>query len=694
MKLCITEKPSVAKDIASILGANVKRDGYYEGGDYKVTWTFGHLCSLKEPADYTDMWKRWSLGSLPMIPAKFGIKVIEQDSIIRQFTVIKNLIAEADEVINCGDAGQEGELIQRWVMQKAECHCPVNRLWISSLTDESIKEGFQLLKPQSDFDNLYYAGLSRAIGDWILGMNATRLYSLKYSSPGNVLSIGRVQTPTLALIVQRHFEITNFTPENYWELKTIYRGATFNATSGRFKSQHEAQDALSKIIDAPMEIRDVTEKKGKEAPPRLFDLTSLQVECNRKWGWTADDTLRLIQSLYEKKVTTYPRVDTTYLSDDIYPKIPGILQQMTPYASLTAPILSAKIPKSKKVFDNSKVTDHHAIIPTGQSPATLVGDERKIYHLIALRFIAAFYPDCVFMQTSVLGDITDVGFKVTGKVIIEPGWRTLYAAKTDSQSSVPEPDESEQPQEEGILPKFEIGESGSHEPALLTKQTQPPKYYTEGTLLRAMESAGKTVDDEELREAMKENGIGRPSTRAAIIETLFKRRYIYRERKNIMASQAGIDLIATINEELLKSAKLTGLWENKLRRIERGEYSAGEFIAELKTLISEIVFNVLSDNSSRRILIEQEDAKDSKKKAKAKAKDSADKPKRTRRTTPKVSSLDEITCPKCGNGHILKGKTAYGCSNFRSGCDLRLPFEQYPDTLSPTQLQRRLSSKK
>lgn len=692
MKLCITEKPSVAKDIASILGANVKRDGYYEGGDYKVTWTFGHLCSLKEPADYTDMWKRWSLGSLPMIPAKFGIKVIEQDSIIRQFTVIKNLIAEADEVINCGDAGQEGELIQRWVMQKAECHCPVNRLWISSLTDESIKEGFQLLKPQSDFDNLYYAGLSRAIGDWILGMNATRLYSLKYSSPGNVLSIGRVQTPTLALIVQRHFEITNFTPEDYWELKTIYRGTTFNATSGRFKSQHEAQEALSRIIDAPMVIRDVTEKKGKEAPPRLFDLTSLQVECNRKWGWTADDTLRLIQSLYEKKVTTYPRVDTTYLSDDIYPKIPGILKQMTPYASLTAPILSAKIPKSKKVFDNSKVTDHHAIIPTGQSPAALVGDERKIYHLIALRFIAAFYPDCVFMQTSVLGDITDVGFKVTGKVIIEPGWRTLYAAKTDSQSSVPEPDESEQPQEEGILPKFEIGESGSHEPALLTKQTQPPKYYTEGTLLRAMESAGKTVDDEELREAMKENGIGRPSTRAAIIETLFKRRYIYRERKNIMASQAGIDLIATINEELLKSAKLTGLWENKLRRIERGEYSAGEFIAELKTLISEIVFNVLSDNSSRRILIEQEDAKNSKKTTKAK--DSADKPKRTRRTTPKASSLDEITCPKCGNGHILKGKTAYGCSNFRSGCDLRLPFEQYPDTLSPAQLQRRLSSKK
>lgn len=690
MKLCITEKPSVAKDIAAILGANVKRDGYYEGGDYKVTWTFGHLCTLKEPADYTDMWKRWSLGSLPMIPAKFGIKVIEQDSIIRQFTVIKNLIAEADEVINCGDAGQEGELIQRWVMQKAECHCPVNRLWISSLTDESIKEGFRLLKPQTDFDNLYYAGLSRAIGDWILGMNATRLYSLKYSSPGNVLSIGRVQTPTLALIVQRHFEITNFTPEDFWELKTLYRGATFNATSGRFKSQAEAEEALSKIVDAPMVIRDVTEKKGKEAPPRLFDLTSLQVECNKKWGWTADDTLRLIQSLYEKKVTTYPRVDTTYLSDDIYPKIPGILQQMTPYASLTAPILAAKIPKSKKVFDNSKVSDHHAIIPTGQSPAALVGDERKMYHLIALRFIAAFYPDCVFMQTTVLGDVTDVGFKATGKVILEPGWRTLYAAKAESQSA--EQDETEQQQEDGILPKFEIGESGLHEPSLLKKQTQPPKYYTEGTLLRAMESAGKTVDDEELREAMKENGIGRPSTRAAIIETLFKRRYIYRERKNIMASQAGIDLIATINEELLKSAKLTGLWENKLRRIERGEYSAGEFITELKALISEIVLNVLSDNSSRRILIEQEE--ESKKKKKASAKDSSDKPKRTRKTTPKITSLEEIVCPKCGSGHILKGKTAYGCSNFRSGCDLRLPFEQYPEALTPAQLQRLLSKTK
>lgn len=692
MKLCITEKPSVAKDIAAILGATVKRDGYYEGGDYKITWTFGHLCTLKEPADYTDLWKRWSLGSLPMIPAKFGIKLIEQDSIKRQFNVIKSLISEASEVINCGDAGQEGELIQRWVMQKAECNCPVSRLWISSLTDESIKEGFQQLKPQQNFDNLYYAGLSRAIGDWILGMNATRLYSLKYSSPGNVLSIGRVQTPTLALIVQRHFEIKNFTPEDFWELKTTYRGATFNATSGRFKSEAEAQEALSKITDSPMVIRDVTEKKGKEAPPRLFDLTSLQVECNKKWGWTADDTLRLIQSLYEKKVTTYPRVDTTYLSDDIYPKIPTILQQMTPYANLTASILATKIPKSKKVFDNTKVTDHHAIIPTGQAPTSLVGDERKMYHLIAMRFIAAFYPDCVFMQTTVLGDVTDVGFKATGKVILEPGWRSIYTS-TNQQSSTDNSEEQEQ-QEDGILPKFDIGESGPHQPSLLKKQTQPPKYYTEGTLLRAMESAGKTVDDETLREAMKENGIGRPSTRAAIIETLFKRRYIYRERKNIMASQAGIDLIATINEELLKSAKLTGLWENKLRRIERGDYSAGEFISELKTLIQEIVLNVLSDNSSRRILIEQQEEKSAKKEKKKAAKDSGDKPKRTRKPSPKIESVDAIACPKCGTGHLIKGRTAYGCSNFRTGCDLRLPFEQFPDSLTPEQLYKRIASLK
>ena len=672
MILCITEKPSVAKDIASILGANVRRDGYYEGGDYKVTWTYGHLCTLKEPADYTDLWKRWSLGALPMIPPKFGIKLIEQDSIIRQFKVIESLIAEASQVINCGDAGQEGELIQRWVMQKANCHCPVSRLWISSLTDESIKEGFQSLKPQQEFDNLYFAGLSRAIGDWVLGMNATRLYSLKYSVPGKVLSIGRVQTPTLALIVQRHHEIANFVPEDFWELKTTYREVVFNATSGRFKSPDEATEALNKIKDALFVVKEVTEKKGKESPQRLFDLTSLQVECNKRWGWTADDTLRLIQSLYEKKVTTYPRVDTTYLSDDIYPKVPDILKRMTPYANLTASILGKKLPKSKKVFDNSKVTDHHAIIPTGQAPTSLVGDERKLYHLIALRFISAFYPDCEFMTTTVMGDAGGVGFKATGKVIVEPGWRIVYESDKSS---------ADEQSEDKILPPFTIGESGPHEPSLLKKMTQPPKYYTEGTLLRAMESAGKTVDDEELRDAMKENGIGRPSTRAAIIETLFKRRYIYRERKNIMASQAGIDLIATINEELLKSAKLTGLWENKLRRIERGEYKAADFIAELKSMVEEIVINVLSDNSSRKIEIIEEEKKTSKAKSKSQGE------------RKRITKFEQITCPKCGKGHILKGRTAFGCSEYKTGCDLKLPFEQYPETLTPSKLNKLIYSK-
>ena len=685
MKLCITEKPSVAKDIAEILGAKVRRDGYYEGGDYKITWTFGHLCCLKEPHDYTEMWKRWTLGVLPMIPAKFGIKVIDQESIKRQFHVIETLIAEADEVINCGDAGQEGELIQRWVMQKAGIKCPVMRLWISSLTDESIREGFNSLRPEKDFNNLYYAGLSRAIGDWILGMNGTRLYSLKYSSPGNVLSIGRVQTPTLALIVQRHFEIANFKPEDFWELKTVYRGATFNATSGRFKSEADAASILARIATLPMTITDVQEKKGREAPPRLFDLTSLQVECNKKWGWTADDSLRLIQSLYEKKVTTYPRVDTTYLSDDIYPKIPTILKQMTPYAALTAPVLGGKIPKSKKVFDNSKVTDHHAIIPTGQSPSSLVGDERKLYHLIALRFIAAFYPDCQFMSTTVNGEVDKTGFKATGKVITDPGWRKVYEGKKD-----------ENPVEEGkdddkLLPPFVVGESGPHEPALQKKTTQPPKYYTEGTLLRAMESAGKTVDDEELRDAMKENGIGRPSTRAAIIETLFKRRYIYRSGKSIMASQAGIDLIGTINEELLKSAKLTGLWENKLRRIERGEYSAAEFIDELKVLINEIVLNVLRDNSGSKILVQNGNDRPA---PSATGKEAEKPTKEKAPRKPRVTKLEQIVCPECGQGHILKGRTAYGCSRFRESCTLRLPFEEYPADLTPGKLNQAINKLK
>ena len=601
MIVCITEKPNVARDIAAILGAGKKEPGYYEGNGYRVTWTYGHLCTLKEPNDYSDSWKRWSLVHLPMIPPKFGIKLIPVENYERQFNVIKTLFAEADEIVNCGDAGQEGELIQRWVMQKAGVKCPVKRLWISSLTDQSIREGFQNLRPSADFDNLYYAGLSRAIGDWILGMNATRLYTLKYSSPGNVLSIGRVQTPTLALVVQRHLEIENFKPEDYWELKTLCKGATFNAVSGKFKKEAEALEALEKIKPSMLTVTSVEEKKGREAPPRLFDLTSLQVECNRQWGWTADETLKLIQTLYEKKVTTYPRVDTTYLSDDIYPTVGGILKAMTPYAALTAPVLALpRIPKSKKVFDNSKVTDHHAIIPTGQSPAALVGNERQLYHLIARRFIAAFYPDCEFMQTTVLADAGGIGFKASGKVVTSPGWRSIYQ-KPGEQAAGQGGDNNGDGSDDGLLPPFAVGESNPHEPSLLKKATQPPKYYTEGTLLRAMESAGKTVDDEALREAMKENGIGRPSTRANIIETLFKRHYIYRKKKNIMASQAGIDLIATINEELLKSAKLTGIWESRLRRIERGDYSPSEFIEDLKGQIGRIVNDVLTDASARRI---------------------------------------------------------------------------------------------
>ena len=684
MKLCITEKPSVAKDIAQIIGANVKRDGYYEGGDYKVTWTFGHLCTLKEPHDYSEYWKRWSLAALPMIPPKFGIKLIDDEGIKRQFRVIETLISQADEVINCGDAGQEGELIQRWVMQKAKINCPVQRLWISSLTDESIRDGFRQLQPQQKFDNLYYAGLSRAIGDWILGMSATRLYSLKYSSPGNVLSVGRVQTPTLALIVSRHHEIANFVPQDSWELRTSYRDVIFTATGDRFADEAKADEAAARIASEPFTVDSVTQKKGKEAPPRLFDLTSLQVECNKRWGWSADDSLRLIQTLYEKKVTTYPRVDTTYLSDDIYPKVPDILRRMTPYAAITAPVLAAKIPKSKKVFDNSKVTDHHAIIPTGQSPAVLVGDEKKLYHLIAQRFIAAFYPDCEFNTTTVLGHAADVKFKVNGKVIVKPGWRDVYAGQAAAETDADKDGEGN-----GLLPAFTEGESGPHTPMVAKRTTQPPKYYTEGTLLRAMETAGKTVDDETLREAMKENGIGRPSTRAAIIETLFRRRYIYRKGKSIMASDAGIQLIATIQEELLKSAKLTGLWENKLRRIERGEYSASEFIAELKELIGQVVLNVLSDNSNSRIEVDSADKAKTSGKSKAAA-GNTDKPKAKR--APRITKLEQVACPLCGQGHILKGRAAYGCSRFREGCAFRLDFSEAADTLTPSQLAKYIKS--
>lgn len=694
MKVCITEKPSVARDIAAILGATTKRDGFYEGGDYRVTWTYGHLCTLKEPHDYTPAWKRWTLGTLPMIPPKFGIKLIDIENYKRQFHVIETLCREADEVINCGDAGQEGELIQRWVMQKAAVKCPVWRLWISSLTDEAIREGFAHLKPQADFDNLYYAGLSRAVGDWILGMNATRLYSQKYGGgSGNVLSVGRVQTPTLALIVQRQQEIATFVPKDSFELRTVYRGATFTATLDRFEREEDAQVVAQSIATELFTVDDITTKRGRESAPRLFDLTSLQVECNKRWGWSADEALRLIQSLYEKKVTTYPRVDTTYLSDDIYAKVPSILRSMTPYAPLTAQLLEGKLPKSKKVFDSSKVTDHHAIIPTGQSPAGLVGDERKLYHMIALRFIAVFYPDCEFLTTTVMGHAADVKFKVNGKVIDKPGWRVLYQGaqneRDDSDNANPDADA-----DDGILPQFTKGESGPHEPLVAKRTTQPPKYYTEGTLLRAMETAGKNVDDDELRDAMKDNGIGRPSTRAAIIETLFKRRYIYRQRKSILATEAGIRLIETINEPLLKSAKLTGLWENKLRRIERGEYSAPEFVNELKQLIQQIVFDVLSDNSNRRIETGQQQAgaaaASDKSVAGADKTATASEPKkRATRTT----KYEQVPCPACGSGHIRKGKTGFGCSNYGPSCQFVIKFTEAPADLTPAQLAKFLKKK-
>lgn len=677
MKVCVTEKPSVARDIARLLGATDRHDGYFEGNGYQVTWTFGHLCCLKEPQDYTDLWKRWSLAALPMIPQRFGIKLIEDDGYKKQFKVIESLIAGADEVINCGDAGQEGELIQRWVYQKALCNKPVKRLWISSLTDESIREGFQQLQDSSNFDNLYFAGLSRAIGDWILGMNATRLYTLKYRDWGssNVLSIGRVQTPTLALIVSRHREIENFVPEDYWEIKTKYRDTIFNSTRGKFKTEGAASEIVEDIKEFPLTVTSVSKKKGKEAPPRLFDLTSLQVECNKKFGYSADETLRHIQSLYEKKVTTYPRVDTTFLSDDIYPKIPGIMQAMKPYAGLTQPVLAGKLPKTKKVFDNSKVTDHHAIIPTNVDPASvfLTREEKLVYDLVAKRFIAAFYPDCEFSTTTVMAKVNDYEFKATGKEILKDGWRVIYNKDKSQVTDDKENDDDDN----GIMPTFIEGESGPHEPSLLKKTTQPPKNYTEGTLLRAMETAGKFVDDDELRDAMKENGIGRPSTRASIIETLHKRHYIAKQRKSLVATPAGIQLIDTIKEELLKSAKLTGLWENKLRKIERGEFSAQQFIDELKVLVNGIVLNVLKDNSSTIITVPDFNSKNKEKSS------NTNKEKKTRK--PRLKSIEEITCPVCGKGHIIKGRTAYGCSDFNN-CNMRLPFDSYPADLTPSKL--------
>lgn len=605
--VCIAEKPSVAREIADVLGAKLKKNGYIEGNGYQVTWTFGHLCTLKEPHDYDPRWRVWALSTLPMMPPRFGIKLIENETYKAQFQVIEQLMQNADMIVNCGDAGQEGELIQRWVMQKARAKCPVKRLWISSLTEEAIREGFNHLEDSSKFQHLYEAGLCRAIGDWLLGMNATRLYSLKYgggySRDRKVLSIGRVQTPTLALIVNRQNEIDNFKPEPYWELKTLYRDTLFSSTKGKFKLKEDGEKLLEMVKGSDFVITDIAEKKGKEFAPRLFDLTSLQVECNKRFGFSADETLKLIQSLYEKKVTTYPRVDTTFLSDDIYPKVPKTLEGLVAYKEFTDPLRGKKLPKSKRVFDNSKVTDHHAIIPTGVPATNLSQQEMMVYDLVARRFIAEFYPDCEISTTTVLGKVADIEFKASGKQILKPGWRTVEQRPQPGIGAQPQSVQTDgQPQDENasdgaelkIMPNFVKGESGPHTPSLKETWTTPPKPYTEATLLRAMETAGKFVDNEELRDALKENGIGRPSTRAAIIETLFKRGYIRRERKSLFPTDTGRELISTIHEDLLKSAELTGIWERKLRQIERGDYSAQAFIDELKTMVGDVVFHVMN----------------------------------------------------------------------------------------------------
>ncbi len=665
--MCIAEKPSVAREIAQVLGANVRRDGFFEGNGYQVTWTFGHLCTLKEPHEYYSEWKGWRLDCLPMIPQKFGIKLIENDGYTKQFQTIEMLLKDATEVINCGDAGQEGELIQRWVMQKAGCTCPVKRLWISSLTEDAIRDGFRKLRPQEDFRSLYEAGLARAIGDWLLGMNATRLYTIKYGQSKAVLSIGRVQTPTLALIVNRQLEIENFQPEAYWELKTVYRDTTFSATKGRFSSEEEGRNFLQTIENTPFEVTDVSVKKGEELPPRLFDLTSLQVECNKKFSLSAEDTLRTIQSLYEKKLTTYPRVDTTFLSDDIYPKVPGILKGLTGYETLTEKILTEKkIPKSKKVFDNSKVTDHHAIIPTGVAANNITETERRVYDLVTRRFIAAFYPNCKVATTTVLGEAAKIEFKVTGKQILDAGWRVVFEQKNQSADN----EEDVEQEDDKILPHFVKGECGEHQPTLGEKWTQPPKYYTEATLLRAMETAGKLVEDEELRDALKENGIGRPSTRANIIETLFKRHYIRKERKALHATQTGIQLIQTIRHDLLKSAQLTGIWEKKLRQIERREYDTQQFLDELKAMVADIVHQVKCD-WGRTIVVETESENKSQAKKKTTSRKGKSEPDKNKNT----NNAEPETCPLCGKGKVIRGKTAFGCSEWKVGCTFRREIE-------------------
>ncbi len=668
MKVCIAEKPSVAKEIAEILGAKARKDGYFEGNGYQVTWTFGHLCTLKEPKDYLEMWKMWNLNMLPMIPSKFGIKVIEDSGVQKQFRTIENLVQSCDEVINCGDAGQEGELIQQWVLHKAKCSKPIKRLWISSLTEEAIKDGFENLRDNSEFKNLYAAGSSRAIGDWLLGINATRLFTIKYGQGKQVLSIGRVQTPTLAMIVNRQKEIENFKSEDFWEIKTKYRETEFNCTLGKIESVEKANEVLENIKDKEFEITNFEIKEGKEQPPRLYDLTSLQVDCNKKFGFSADQTLKLIQSLYEKKVVTYPRVDTTYLSDDIYPKVPQIMNGLKYYSKLTEPLKGKPYRKSKKVFDNSKITDHHAIIPTGIVPSGISPQEQHVYDIVTKRFISVFYDDCIISNTLVEGQSGETEFKTSGKQILEPGWRVVYEKDKADGDVKPSKDE------DNVLPNFEKGEKGPHEPYHVQKQTQPPKYYTEATLLRAMETAGKQVDDEELRELMKDNGIGRPSTRANIIETLFRRRYIEKKRKNIHATITGVQLIDTIQNELLKSAELTGQWEQKLRKMEQGEYKVDVFKQELIQMVDQLCKEVRFD-LNKKIEIAPK------------------KVKKERKPKEKIDPTS-LNCPKCKEGNLLKGKKAYGCSRFKEGCDFVLPFEFMGKKLTDKQTADLITKKK
>ncbi len=677
MKVCIAEKPSVAKEIAYILGARSRNDGYFEGNGYCVTWTFGHLCTLKTPDDYQESWKKWSLYSLPMLPEKFETKLIKNKGVKKQFGVIKKLFKKAEVVINCGDAGQEGELIQRWVMNQANYKGKVQRLWISSLTPEAIKDGFKNLKDASQYDNLYYAGFSRAIGDWLLGMNATRLYTLKYGGYKQVLSIGRVQTPTLALLVKRFKEIENFVPHPYWELQTFYREVNFNYTKGRFLKKEDGEKLLQRVEGKPFVITDFKKKKGKEQPPRLFDLTSLQVHCNKRFGYSADQTLKTVQKLYEKKIVTYPRVDTTYLPNDQYPKIAGILKKMTSYSQFVLPLLGQKIRKSPKVFNDKKVTDHHAIIPTGMEK-NLPIQEKNVYDAIARRFIAAFYPDCIVNNTTVLGEVDTIPFKATGKEILDEGWRVLFPKQKKTNTSQAKASKDGKQQEEKILPIFKVGESGPHTPTLLEKMTQPPKHYTEATLLRAMETAGKMVEDEELRDLMKSNGIGRPSTRANIIETLFRRVYTRRQKKLIIATTTGVQLIDTIQNELLKSPELTGQWEKQLRDIESGDHSAKQFITDMQEMIKKLTEEVRKAQNTSKIASQQKDTSKTFAKTRKKKSPAAKK------------SIAEQTCPKCSKGTLLKGKAAYGCSNYKTGCSFRLPFAFKGKDIPELQLMRLL----